>query len=81
MMLPLERRHHDLLLENLLIDCNALIFSVSKIVKSVKETNRKQKLSKTPSCKQEITKINMENIRKLQFSECRSKDLLGLCRA
>jgi len=32
-----------------------------------KETNLKQKLSKTPSCKQEITKINMDNIRNFLF--------------
>jgi len=53
-----------------------LIISVSKNSKMAKETNWKQKLPKTPGCKQEITKINVEIIGKLRFSECRSKDLL-----
>ncbi len=66
---PLYRYNdrHDLLPDNLLIVRNVLIISIYKINKSAKETNWKQKLPKTPSCKQEKTKINVESIGNLHF--------------
>jgi len=53
--------HHDLLLGNLLIDCNVLIFSISKIDKSAKETNWKQKFQKLQNENICLTNLNAEN--------------------
>ena len=59
----LANDNNDLLLDNLLISCNLLIFSISIIGKLAKETNWKQKFQKPQNEIICLTNLNTENIR------------------
>ena len=59
--------HHDLLLENLLPNCNALNINTPRKRKVPKETNWKQKFQKPQNENICLTCLNMENKRNFHF--------------
>ena len=58
---------HYLLLENLLLNCNVLIFNTPRKVKQPKETNWKQKFQKLQNENICLTCLNMETNGNLHF--------------